>query len=369
MDKMLYEFALIYFLTFIILFFPLKIPKFSKQSWTLLGLTVLMFCFNFWLHGISPWSPEMFDRIAFPILTLGFYNYFLKFDKIPWPTILLGFIPHINQNLFAEGMLFTMPFWAPYSVIIAPWIWITQCRSVILAASAYISFKYFRKFSLIFIIPVVMFATIVKPHSTEDRWIKYTSALKMVSIHPFGWGLGEYEWQSMKYKPVDLANIDMTPHNDFLKILVEDGVPYFLFLFGFIALTVRRYHEIFFLFFIQAMFQFPLETPTGFIMLAGALGWSFAQSYRPIEKTFRARWMAIPVLLMASAFTFSRSAWQKYPDEACRLWPGNWRACLYRVSFKIDAGDYESARDMVKVELLRHPDNIVAQSLKAGYGF
>jgi hypothetical protein len=238
-----------------------------------------------------------------------------------------------NINLSAEFILFTLAFqldaltrsWKKHKkstgrnilmIFSLSYIYFTNCRSVliatilIMAAIFYFNKKMWKEIAkllilsalLIFLVKITFFIfypdlVMVTPIEKEFscRWLLYLNTLKMIMENPLGAGVGQYEFASIPYVgnliPATRETIlFLSPHDEFLHFLAEDGVILsllfffsacvFLYFYGkdikkiFIEYPVFIYFSI--VVFIQSLFQFPLIEPLPYFITTIMVGYFFS---------------------------------------------------------------------------------------------
>ncbi len=338
-------------------------------------------------------------------LCLAFYQYILH-SHIP-PYITFG-----NINLSAEFVGFSLVF--PFGMVMRTWreskkspllnlliaatlayLYFTFCRSITIAVAIMIIFSiYINKNSFqeiikiisitaLFIIIIYKITELLHPSlsiaapakSFSFRWLLYLDVIQMIMDNPLGVGLGQFEFASLPY----LANlfpehnetiIFLSPHNEFLHYLSEEGVIlsilFFLLgtsvLFNFlkdIKLIFIRYPE-FPLFsivlFTQSLFQFPLIEPLPYCIIAMMLGYCFSlikQDYVicKLTKSLRSTLLGghFLVFIILTFYFSSEYISSNFPNnealnkKACSSVSRNWYACLNVASSYIKKANYSQA--------------------------
>ena len=347
------------------------------------------------------------------------------------------FRPHIppyltfgNINLAAEfvGFLLIFPFGAltrlwreskksiPLNLLSAAsisYLYLTHCRStyigvfIIISAAFYLykaPFKEVLKILTTAIIITIFIKGLVPWLYPEiypeinllpplkgfsSRGLLYIDTLKMIIENPLGVGVGRYEFASLPY----LANIYpqhnetmifLSPHNEFLHYLVEDGVILSLL---FLLLTcsviyfywndVKRifmnypefiYFSIFL--FVQSLFQFPLIESLPFFLTAMMIGYFFSflkkdcltYNLKHISRltligvNFLA-FMIFTVSFLSKYISYNFPNDQNLNKMACSFGNRDWFACLNVASTYINKGDYDKAESYALRTLTWQPLN------------
>ena len=221
------------------------------------------------------------------------------------------------------------------------------------------------------------------------RWLLYIDTLKMIMENPLGVGVGQYEFSSVPYlgnlfPSMNELYIFLSPHNEFLHFLAEDGVIMsFLSLLLFWSLvsyfwrdikqTCDSYPE--FIFFsimllVQSTFQFPLIEPLSYLMTAIIIGYFFSLTTKKLVTYELNRGLRF-ILIGANFFAFfvfinyfaSRYISFTFPKDielnkiACSSVSRDWYACLNVSSSYLDKGDYKNAEAYAVRVLDWQPDN------------
>ncbi|MBM3468200.1 MAG: O-antigen ligase family protein [Alphaproteobacteria bacterium] len=231
-----------------------------------------------------------------------------------------------------------------------------------------------------------------KSVSTHTRYELVTATLQMILEHPWGVGAGEFEFAIMPYlhKMMPEFNenvIPHSPHNEYLRLIAEEGLPFTLLLLALVAVLLyeRRNKIVFILhqypiiaaFFtfwmIQSVFQFPFTNGFSFLLFCIILAFALykicpsSKSKKniilPMNTTFL--FTSIYSALFACVFISEYlTLWQPHMSErskiAYSLNSRNWYAGINHVHSLIDQQDYESARDILNTELKKRPHNFVA---------
>ena len=233
----------------------------------------------------------------------------------------------------------------------------------------------------------------MKGNSNSYRLETWGETLRMIRENPLGVGVGRFEFGFVPYQmggerwPLE-GLVDRSPHNEYLRILAEDGVPFFVAGLAMVLLVLiiafrlglafwrsssGIFIAIFFIFLaIEMMFQFPLENAMPFFLTALCLGLlldvlSAHGSSKSWQKRVRVT-ASILVLIFASlcvAHAISKYLEAQYSGDsaksllACNLAPYNWRACLNQVRAVADS-DPAQAFTVLRAELGARPYNHAA---------
>jgi len=385
-----------------------NVPWFSFENmrrFTFWG--AVLFFFNFFYsqkkEGLEKIEKCIFGA-SFLFLTAAFTQYILRPQKLPYLTF--G-----NINLSAEFIGFSLAFqfgnlvrsWkdsrdsffleALSSVSIA-YIYFTSCRSIALSVILMVLFTLYLNKNFAVKVVKILAATLIIimfikaalfllhsdiiPQNEKSfliRWLLYADTLKMIEENPFGVGVGQFEFASIPY----VANLFpefnerilfLSPHDEFLHFLAEDGIPLSLLFFSLaLVLTLSfwektkkilsshpefSYFSIILL--IQSLFQFPLIDPLPYVMTALMLGYFFSLKKEGIviyELRFPLRLVLLGAnLLSFIAFTTYFSAKyvslnfrtnQNLNKIACSFGNRNWMSCLNVGASYLNNHQYEKA--------------------------
>ena len=236
-----------------------------------------------------------------------------------------------------------------------------------------------------------------KALSTEMRLAVWRSTLGMIRDHPLGVGSGNFGDAFIPYQ-LGLAMIPgeaimfRAPHNEYLRTLAEEGVPWGAVAAVLLVSLLRKLHVcpriarwrsgpgallgagiVFFA--AEAFFQFPLGTAFGCLMAAVLLGLALAGLDPPVPSTeevepargSRWLWRGLGTLVSATALVLlgrvvaSELLFVHHADEAaaqetaCRLNPRNLPACVTAAWLRARAGDSREARALLVQTLRRSP--------------
>lgn len=231
-----------------------------------------------------------------------------------------------------------------------------------------------------------------KSVSTNTRYELVKATLQMIRNNPWGVGPGEFEFAIMPYlhKMMPEFNenvIPHAPHNEYLRLLAEEGIPFTLMLVVLMAVffyerrknvatACQQYPLIasFFAFWIiQSAFQFPFTNGFSFLVFSVMLAFAL---YNICPATHIGKNTTIPFrstviysciysALFASIFISEYLTLWHYntPEKsqlAYKLNARNWYAGTYHVQSLIDQQEYGSAQTILSVELRKRPHQFVA---------
>jgi hypothetical protein len=330
------------------IFAAFRVRKFPKIP--LAYLAPLIF-FAFW--KMDPiWQPALIDRLCFGLLVLLGFN--TGFNGLLISALSLGFMLSTadigNTNMNAQTAAIGAAFFWPLGIPALIYAWWEGCRSAMIGLSALISIKVFssmgikvfRRYALIPIVPVAVYIVMTKA-GLSGRETLWQAAGAMILERPMGWGVDQFEFASRPYGFISETVLAKSPHNEFLRFAVEDGIP-----FAMLILYLGRFLSIGYLavFGAEFLFQFPLLLPLPFAVTALAIGDGMRRVYAHSDVNMQ--WLAIPVLIGAVIFTVARHGGND--ERSCRLMPTNWKACV-------------NTRDpkLLRRELEIHPNNFVAK--------
>jgi hypothetical protein len=217
-----------------------------------------------------------------------------------------------------------------------------------------------------------------------ENWLE---TLRMIRDHPLGVGPRNFEgyfpfYRALPPNPGDERFIDLSPHNEYLRFIAEDGIGWsalyiavlLLVSFRLLSDPERRHRNIehtFVLlavayFAVEMMFQFPFENAfpyfTGACIIGFILSFGPAQIWRREGSRFFATlWpmLALTFFGVSSlkfyAFFNAESAEDGVRARACALWPGSWRNCASVIEDDIDSGRLDEAKEKIDAFLVSGP--------------
>jgi O-antigen ligase len=239
-----------------------------------------------------------------------------------------------------------------------------------------------------------------KRASAEWRIAVWSDTLRLIRDHPAGVGSGNFESAFLPYalagrsKPGE-ATIFRSPHNDYLRLVSEEGVGGALLLLGLLAVLVRELRRrpavgrwrsgpgallgscgAFFL--VEAFFQFPFELAYPSLLAAVLLGLALTCTEAPADPAsaslagssrsgLRQAGDAATVLLalalgvglavVAGADRFAAGSGGDVVtlERACALDPRRLEACVEAAWLRSRAGDHAAARRELHAVLARSP--------------
>lgn len=219
--------------------------------------------------------------------------------------------------------------------------------------------------------------SVSKGESTDIRLIRWANTFAMIKDNPMGIGPGNYEWNYSRYAFTDpehkpRLNI-RSPHNGYLELAVEWGIPAALLALIGLALLVRKIYfdplafSVVVLFIVDASFAFPMELAYPFYITAFLMGYGLrnANAWK-----LQASSMYLPnilVLLLILSFGLRDSVaeiWEKTATKtgfynACKLKPRDWQVCLNHGANLLHEKKYAAANrvfdDILKERPNMHP--------------
>lgn len=215
-----------------------------------------------------------------------------------------------------------------------------------------------------------------------DVW---RQTVRMIAAHPLGVGVDQFEFRFLPYhrqgttlSETHLAN---SPHAEWLRYPAEDGLPLALAFAALLAYVLWRWWQAggrgrgfllptFAFFAVEALVQFPFKNPWPVYWWAILLGGLAAEVWDKRELSLT-KWRAAAGLAFLTAFALLLSReglsrfWEREQDvakvsTACRLMPGNWRACLQSVEAHLRERDAGAARKVAQEMITREPHNMAA---------
>jgi hypothetical protein len=247
-----------------------------------------------------------------------------------------------------------------------------------------------------------------KRASAEWRLAVWSDTLTLIREHPAGVGAGNFEHAFIPYalrgrsKPGE-ATVFRSPHNEFLRLVAEGGIPGALLLLALLVLLVRELHRspaidrwrsepgvliascgAFLL--VEAFFQFPFEMAFPSLLAAVLLGLALActeafpdpeSASPPIPSRGRLRHagdaacvalslgIGVGVVRTATAERLAARAGSDVEmlERACTLDPRRVEACVEAAWLRGRAGDHAALREGVARVLRRSPHYFPALKL------
>ena len=227
-----------------------------------------------------------------------------------------------------------------------------------------------------------------KDNSSSYRLTLWRASVDMVRENPGGVGPGQFAYSVMPYKMkhqqwANPFDIDQFPHNEFVRILAQDGIALFVLIFFFISLLAYKIWKlqassekslllgIFVFLAIEAMLQFPLENAFPFLLMAWAVAAVFrmeGQASQAIPNWFVGICVAI-ILPMAGWYGVSEY-WTRQAsgdlskmEQVCRFMPANWRGCMFYANKLIQEVRLTDAEEVLQSVLVRQPYHFPALRL------
>lgn len=205
----------------------------------------------------------------------------------------------------------------------------------------------------------------------------WKKSLDMSFDSPLGIGVNNFEFGFLPYKrdsnlPVIDSEIDKYPHNEFLRILAEEGWAIFLiFCSGFIVFLIQTASSglkgnISFLqrFILIALPEFIFQFPTGmyFPMLLFSIALAIQLSSKPIliKFTLPIKLGLIVMSIFLTALFLLRTTNlvpAKYSTTYCSIFNDNWTACSDYFETHFYQSSYDLAGSAIKPILKRQPFN------------
>ena len=236
-------------------------------------------------------------------------------------------------------------------------------------------------------------ATAHKRDSARLRLAVWSDTLRLIADHPLGVGAGSFEQAFIPYalggrsRP-DESLVFRSPHNDYLRVLAEEGVVTTAVLASLLALLLVALHRSpligswrsppglllgsFAVFLsVEAVFQFPFEMAFPSLMAAVMLGLAWACLETDREATAPeagASWRGAVWAVVAAGVLWGlgRVATAEYlsvnargdvgaQERACRLDARRLEACVNAAWLRIEAGDRRAGRSLLVAVLARAP--------------
>jgi hypothetical protein len=230
-----------------------------------------------------------------------------------------------------------------------------------------------------------------KAASLELRRTAWTGTLELIHDHPLGVGTANFADAFIPYRvragsAPEESVVFLHPHNEYLRVLAEEGVLVFalggLLLFLLCRELRRRGAPSWLLpmavfLAVESFFQFPLALATGVLMAAALAGYALAavETGAAPDERRATRWkvagLTLSLLALVEVYRVARSEYLfvNCPDQltcqerACRLNPRNRPACVLSAWFHAQTGDSRGARERLLQVLEGAPHDLPAIKL------
>ncbi len=234
-----------------------------------------------------------------------------------------------------------------------------------------------------------------KTENANLRIIRWVNTATMIAANPWGTGPGSYEFSYLPHHSawkldheVTESTLARSPHNEYLRVIAENGLLVAISLF-FLGLAVLRrlgrasrrqpHPNLSWVFAVlvftsfEAIFAFPMENAFPFLHVAVIVGLGCASTSRAQDTSsakLRNRLLlgATTAIYASLAFSFSYSKFAEANlmndpqalNFACRAFPSNWRPCVRSAEIAIAGRRLNDAEDTLKSILRRTPENYLA---------
>lgn len=321
-----------------------------------------------------------------------------------------------NINMLSQALVLSLPFLLIFrkntSNKIAGWgfeaivvlssvtILLTGCRSSMLALGLFYFLQLVAPFSvsrrrsiLLLVASATLFTPLYlhkqntlaplgegKKGSAQYRLEVWKKTIEMAKDFPNGVGVNNFEFGFLPYKreskiPNVTQEVDKSPHNEFMRVLAEEG---WIVFFGLIVLVgasllaalkqLRDYQLKLFSRFIliglpEFFFQFPTEMI--FPVFLFCICCAVTLNSTSIKVVFRPAYKAIVILFTGVVLTLfilrnSQTVSSRYSAEYCTLFPDNWKMCGEYFKANFDAGRSAKASATIRPIIRRQPFNFIA---------
>lgn len=213
----------------------------------------------------------------------------------------------------------------------------------------------------------------------------WKQTLQMFKDNPLGVGTDRYRELFLPYyaktNVMSETVLVESPHNEFLRYLVEDGIllslcylAAFFFLFKSFFRKANRSEKLLYLpigafLFVEMLVQMPLREPFPVFIFAIFIGYMLAVVYpdrkklSKINKGLLAILLILQVGLISTIFIsklYEKSEEVEKTSLACNILPSNWKACLEASRVAATNGDLKQGRKFALMTLDRAPMNFLA---------
>jgi hypothetical protein len=228
--------------------------------------------------------------------------------------------------------------------------------------------------------------------STYTRYQLLLATVDLIQHNPLGIGTGEFEFAIMPYvhKMMPEFNenvIPHAPHNEYLRLVVEQGIPFSIILFVLMGLLIydnrMKFKKLFqknpvipaFLTFwlVQCVFQFPFSNAFSVLILASILSYIFHEFYNSKLDRINIRISYLSGIIFVSSvmmfsltiltseyFTLTETQSEEKSKLAYSLNSRNWYAGINFAKALINKKDLVKAREVLLYQLKNHSHHFVA---------
>lgn len=291
-----------------------------------------------------------------------------SFDVVIVLSSLTILLSGCRSSLLALGVFFLLQFVAPFAI--------TRSRSILLFVASLMLFAGFFLYKQNTLTPFGG----MKQGSAQYRLEVWKKTIEMAKDFPSGVGVNNFEFGFLPYKreskvPIVTHEVDKSPHNEFVRVLAEEGWVVLLALvtvvgvFLVIAMRQLQRQELtllsrFILIGVpEFFFQFPTELIFPVFLFVICCAVTFNTEAR--EMSFKRRYKA--VLLITSGIVLalfvvrnSEIVPLKYSPVYCSLFPDNWKMCAEYFKSNLEGGDYSRASETIRPVIRRQPFNFIA---------
>ena len=236
-----------------------------------------------------------------------------------------------------------------------------------------------------------------RQESANIRLDMWAGTARMILDHPLGVGVGNFNFPFVPYRQwaqVSISDNELiaSPHNEFLSIAAQSGLPAALMIFfaGFwlllrfyqartFAVECTGVYDLFIglsiLFFVEAFFQFPFDgqwSVVVFSMMVAGVSSAVFGSLPTSSKFTGPLALCLAMFALYTAFTWYRSSsavFQSFDIRnaklACEARPQDWVACSRYAERLYNIGDIEKMEVLLVRELKRQPNNWLAMGMLA----
>ncbi len=279
------------------------------------------------------------------------------------------------------------------------------CRSVLLSIGliTLLNFVLNRKliqrknliFILILSVPAIFVISRFSFHPAKEgthymRSEMWKGSTKMISDHPYlGLGPEGFTFNFIPYqaqtelRPKEQI-IFNSPHNEFLRIMVEYGIPFLITSMVIFILTFKDFllksnaldpqsktisYLVIFMS-VEALFQFPLLNAFSFFIIVSMFATCLKETVPMVSVNKRIFFIiSFPVLVIFitaislktySSFYQVNAITKSQLHFSCHFYPANWRACVKYAVAELNTKNFDDAEETLKSILIWSPHNFVA---------
>jgi O-antigen ligase len=219
------------------------------------------------------------------------------------------------------------------------------------------------------------------------RSMMWQATFRMILDRPLGFGPDRFEFAHLPYifgSPfLEYGYLARSPHNEFLRYIVEDGVIVAALMFTLVTTFMVRFFKyariesterkavslLFILFLVESLFQFPFQNAQTVFLFALFAAYIVVKGHERVKVSLSAMYPFLGIALLCFTFVFARVAYSRFNENsfdyeavtrACEWYPSNWRACFRKGRIEKDRNEFDKARTTLLSLLEIEPNNYTA---------